>query len=151
MPAEEVSKPPGSVHETAGGVQLSPVTRTGNSLASRRRPSRPARYSRHQLKTRLALTPCARATRATDAPSANASPTIRCFSSSDRYCRLVVTACVYVSIIAPCGHYRCCPHREDDLELHACPDGQRRTLTSSPQHGYAPDANLEIRVLISRM
>src|ERR1700740_2998668 len=134
MPAEEVSKPPGSVHETAGGVQLSPVTRTGNSLASRRRPSRPARYSRHQLKTRLALTPCARATRATDAPSANASPTIRCFSSSDRYCRLVVTACVYVSIIAPCGHYRCCPHREDDLELHACPDGQRRTLTYFLHH-----------------
>jgi len=42
----------------------------------------------------LALTPCARATRATDAPSVNASPTIRCFSSSDRYCRFLVTACV---------------------------------------------------------
>ena len=95
MPAEEPSKPPGSVRGTAGGVQLSPVTRTGNSLASLRRLSPPARYSLHQLKTRLALTPCARATRATDAPSANASPTIRCFSSSDRYCRFVVTGCVY--------------------------------------------------------
>ena len=42
----------------AGAVQLSTVTRTGNSLASLRRRSRPARYSRHQLKTRLALTPC---------------------------------------------------------------------------------------------
>jgi hypothetical protein len=34
-----------------------------------------------------------------------------------------------VSIIAPRGHYRWCPHREDDLQLQACPDGQRRTLT----------------------
>jgi hypothetical protein len=34
-----------------------------------------------------------------------------------------------VSIIAPRGHYRWCPHREHDLQLHACPDGQRRTLT----------------------
>src|SRR4029077_12230849 len=135
MPAEEASKPPGSVHEAAGGVQLSPVTRTGNSLASLRRLSRPARYSLHQLKNRLALTPCARATRATDAPSANASPTIRCFSSSVRYCRLVGTGCVYVSIIAPRGHYRCCPHRELDLRLHACPDGQRRTLTLIPSLG----------------
>src|ERR1700747_1189941 len=129
MPAEESSKPPGSEHELGGEEGLSPAHRTGNSLASRRRPSLPSRYSLHQLKTRLALTPCARATRATDAPSANASPTIRCFSSSDRYCRLVVTVCVDVAIIAPCGHYRGCPHREDDLELHACPDGQRRTLT----------------------
>src|SRR5262249_54287103 len=77
-----------------------------NSLASLRRPSRPARYNLHQLNTRLALTPCARATPATDAPSANASPTIRCFSSSDRYCRFVVTGWVQVSIIAPRGHYR---------------------------------------------
>ena len=34
-----------------------------------------------------------------------------------------------MSIIAPRGHYRWCPHRELDLRLHACPDGQRRTLT----------------------
>ncbi len=94
MPAEEASKPPGSVHEAGGTVELSSATRTGNSLASLRRLSRPARYSLHQLKTRLALTPCGRATRATDAPSANASPTIRCFSSSVRYCRLVGTGCV---------------------------------------------------------
>jgi hypothetical protein len=26
----------------------------------------------------------------------------------------------------PRGHYRCCPHRELDLRLHSCPDGQRR-------------------------
>src|SRR5215469_5448434 len=129
VPAEEACKLPGSGHEARGGVELSAATRTGNSLASLRRPSRPARYNLHQLNTRLALTPCARATRATDAPSANASPTIRCFSSSDRYCRFVVTGCVQVSIIAPRGHYRLCPHREHDFQSHACPDGQRRTLT----------------------
>src|SRR6202023_3151208 len=112
MPGEESSKPPGSEHELGGEEELSPATRTGNSLTSRRRPSRPARYSLHQLKTRLALTPCARATPATDAPSANASPTIRCFSSSDRYCLLVVTGCVEVSMLAPRGHYRVCSHRE---------------------------------------
>ena len=55
MPAEEASNPPGSVHEAGGTVQLSSATRTGKSLASLRRLSRPARYSLHQLKTRLAL------------------------------------------------------------------------------------------------
>jgi len=68
VPDEEDSKhAAGSHNESASGAELSAATRTGNSLAERPRPSRPARYSRHQLKTKLALTPCARATRATDA------------------------------------------------------------------------------------
>src|SRR5262250_2988504 len=94
VPAEAASKLPGFGIEGADRLELSAATRTGNRAASLRRLSRPARYNLHQLKTRLALTPCARATRATDAPSAKASPTIRCFSSNDRYCRFVVTGCV---------------------------------------------------------
>jgi hypothetical protein len=47
----------------------------------------------------ISVGPC---TRSTDAPSAKPSPTIRCFSSSDRYCRLVVTGCAKVSIIPAC-------------------------------------------------
>ena len=42
------------------------------------------RLSIRRLKTKFALTPLARAARATDAPSANASWTIRSFSSRDR-------------------------------------------------------------------
>ena len=90
MPDEEDSKhAAGSHNESASGAELSAATRTGNSLAERPRPSRPARYSRHQLKTKLALTPCARATRATDAPSAKASWTICSFVSNGRNCRLL--------------------------------------------------------------
>ena len=32
-----------------------------------------------------------------------------------------------MSIIAPSGHYHWCPLREHDFQLHACPDGVRRT------------------------
>ena len=74
-----------------GCGELSGATLTGNSLAPSPPPSRPALYRLHQLKTRLALTPCARATSATDAPSANVASTIRRFSSNDRYCRFGVT------------------------------------------------------------
>src|SRR5260370_1185892 len=67
------------------------LTRTGNNLIARPTPpSRPARYSLRQPKTWLALMPCARAIRATDAPSANVASTIFCFSSVVRYCRLAV-------------------------------------------------------------
>jgi hypothetical protein len=41
---------------------------------------------------------------------------------------------VYVSIIAPSGHYRLCPHPEHDFQLHACPDGHWRTLTDVKPH-----------------
>src|SRR3989442_15003543 len=93
-----------------------PLTRTGNNLITRLAPpNRPARYSLRQPKTWLALTPCARATRATDAPSANVSSTIRRFSAIVRYCRLDLApvepltgmssvAGVEVSISAPSGH-----------------------------------------------
>src|SRR5260370_14612515 len=89
---------------------------TGNNLIARlATPRRRARYSLRQPNTWLALMPCARATRATDAPSINVSSTIRRFSSIVRYCRLTVVpvgpltgmssvACVEVSISAPSGH-----------------------------------------------
>src|SRR5438132_4464686 len=91
------------------------LTRTGSNWIARLPLSRPARYSLRQPKTWLALTPCARATRATDAPSANVSSTIRRFSAIVRYCRLDLApvepltgmssvAGVEVSISAPSGH-----------------------------------------------
>ena len=55
------------------------------------------------------------------------------FASHARYRRLCVTGSVYVSIFAPSGHYRLCPHREHDSPLHACPDGHCRTLTFRPR------------------
>jgi starvation-inducible DNA-binding protein len=39
-----------------------------------------------------------------------------------------------VSIIAPSGHYRFCPHRQHDFQRHSCPDGHRRTLTFYQLH-----------------
>src|SRR5437870_635344 len=100
------------------------LTRTGNNLIARLTPpSRPARYSLRQPKTWLALMPCARAIRATDAPSANVSSTMLRFSSIVRYCRLGLVpggpltvmssvACVEVSISAPSGHDPyVCPQR----------------------------------------
>jgi hypothetical protein len=42
----------------------------------------------HGIKTRLALTPCRRATSANEAPSIKLSSTIRCFSSAAQYRRL---------------------------------------------------------------
>src|SRR5438128_6619877 len=92
------------------------LTRTGNNLIARLAPpSRPARYSLRQPKTWLALMPCARAIRATDAPSANVASTMLRFSSIVRYCRLGLVpvglwtgmssvTCVEVSISAPSGH-----------------------------------------------
>src|SRR5450759_2768406 len=72
--------------EGIGGGELS-LTLTGNSLTAPLPPSRPALYNLRQPKTWLALTPCARATLATDAPSAIVSSTIRRFSSTVRSCR----------------------------------------------------------------
>src|SRR2546427_7238100 len=66
------------------------LTRTGSNWIARLPLSRPARYSLRQANTWLALTPCARATRATDAPSTNVSSTIRRSSSTVRYRRLGV-------------------------------------------------------------
>lgn len=50
--------------EVGKGGELSAPTLTGNSLASVPLLSCPARYRLRQLNTRLALTPCTRATRA---------------------------------------------------------------------------------------
>src|SRR5713101_5831093 len=98
------------------------LTRTGNNLiAGLAPPSRPARYSLRQPKTWLALTPCARATRATDAPSTNVSSTIRRFSAMLRCCRVgapndsllaVITSrtCREVSISAPSAHHSVSVH-----------------------------------------
>src|ERR1700686_132219 len=115
VPTEDAADEPGSRKEPVSRGELSGVTLTGKSLVLSHPPNRPARYSRRQLKTRLALTPCVRATSATDAPSAKVSSTIRRFSSNPRYRRLAATGSVYVSIIAPSGHYRLCPHREHDF------------------------------------
>jgi hypothetical protein len=49
---------------------------------------------------------------------------------------------VYVSIIAPSGHYRFCPHRQHDFQRHSCPDGHRRTLTEV----YEPRGQQKIEV-----
>ena len=50
----------------------------------------PRWYWRPHANTWLAFTPCARATRAADAPGAKVSSTIWRFSSGPRYCRLAV-------------------------------------------------------------
>jgi hypothetical protein len=72
VPGEDFAKSTDGEHSrlvvVASDGELS-RTRTGNNLIARLGPpSRPARYSLRQPKTWLALTPCARATRATDAP-----------------------------------------------------------------------------------
>src|SRR6266571_1597460 len=77
--------------------------------------------SRRHPNTWLALIPCARATRATDAPSTNVSSTIRRFSAMLRCCRVgapndsllaVITSrtCREVSISAPSGHHSVSVH-----------------------------------------
>src|SRR3989442_283995 len=116
------------------------LTRTGSNWIARLPLSRPARYSLRQANTWLALMPCARATRATDAPSANVSSTICRFSSMVRYCRLGLVpvglltgmssvTCVEGSISAPSGHDPYVSTSKDVLRLLLCPDGLRRTLT----------------------
>jgi len=65
-----------------------------------------------QLNTWLALTPCARATRATDAPASSVCSTIRRFSSTERRRRggtLLTTTCSEVSTYPPSGHNCKCP------------------------------------------
>src|SRR5205809_5694313 len=94
VPGEDFAKSTDGEHSrlvvVASDGELS-LMRTGNNLIARLAPpSRPARYSLRQPKTWLALTPCARATRATDAPSTNVASTMRRFSSIVRYCRLTV-------------------------------------------------------------
>jgi len=105
------------------------LTLTGNSFGLVATQS-PRLIQLPSVENQVGINPCVRATSATDAPSAKLSSTIRRFSSNARCRRLRVTASVYVSIFAPSGHYRLCPLREHDSPLHACPDGQCRTLTS---------------------
>src|ERR1035437_10159686 len=93
-------------------------------------PSRPPRYSLRQPNTWLALTPCVRATLATDAPSTNVASTIRRFSSTVRCCRfgllpvelplvaISVTAGLEVSISAPSGHFPNRVHQARLSSLH---------------------------------
>src|SRR5580658_5481838 len=78
----------------------------------------PWRYCRRQPNNWLAFTPCARATRATDALGARVSSTIWRFSSRLRYRlfaslvgalredSLSITAGLEVSIYSPSGHYQ---------------------------------------------
>src|SRR5580704_6464880 len=92
------------------------------------------RYCLRQANTWLAFTPCARATRATDAPGARVSSTIWRFSSGLR-CRLLawvgdlredtlsITAGLEVSIYSPSGH-------PGSVHLRECPlilDSSRRS------------------------
>src|ERR1035437_10799124 len=93
-------------------------------------PSRPPRYSLRQPNTWLALTPCVRATLATDAPSTNVASTIRRFSSTVRCCRfgllpvhpplvaIPVPAGLEVSISAPSGHFPNRVHQARLSSLH---------------------------------
>ena len=77
-------------------------------------PSSPWRYCRRQLNTWLAFTPCASATRATDAPGFKVCSTIRHFSPTGqrRLCdSLLTTAHSEVSIYSPSGHFHRCPLR----------------------------------------
>ena len=90
------------------------TTRTGNSPRPSLVPcsSSPRWYCRRQVNTWFALTPCARATRATDAPGCSVSSTIRRFSSTERRRRrstLLTTALYEVSTYPPSGHNRKCP------------------------------------------
>jgi hypothetical protein len=68
------------------------VTGTSSVVGSERTfpPRRPRWYNRRQLKTWLALIPCARATRATEDPGWKLSSTIRRFSATEHRRRLGV-------------------------------------------------------------
>ena len=92
------------------------LTCTGSNLTGSAflRLNSPWRYCRRQLNTWLAFTPCANATRATDAPGFKVCSTIRHFSATGhrRLCgSLLTTARSEVSIYSPSGHSRRCPLR----------------------------------------
>ena len=55
-----------------------------------------------------------------------------------------------MSIIAPRGHYRCCPRCEHDFRLHTCPDGQDRTLTNHQHSDRTPSVGLQERRNVAR-
>jgi len=83
------------------------TTRTGSSRFAS--SSNPCRYNLRHANTWLAFTPCARATRATDAPGPKVSSTTRRFSSTEcrRRCgTLLTTARSEVSTSPPSGHKR---------------------------------------------
>src|SRR5713226_7072594 len=93
---------------------------TGRRLLDETLPSRPSRYFLRQSTTWLALTACRRATRATDAPAANVSSTIRRFSSTERRCLFTclavsIATCSEVSIYPLVDTYRWCPQRAASL------------------------------------
>src|ERR1035441_9274656 len=84
--------------------------------------------------------PCARATRATDAPGASVSSTTRRRSAILRRRRLDSGTTVPLAKLrrrlpvgnspsSPRGHDHPCPDSEDVLLSIQCPDGQDRTLT----------------------
>src|SRR5205823_4706170 len=98
------------LHE--GGKSIEPLPEIGAAGVAAFASSSPFWYSRRHPKTRLAFTPCARATIATEAPGLRLSSTIRRFSSFVRKRRgpvrrpraSVVTTSTEVSICAPRGH-----------------------------------------------
>jgi hypothetical protein len=97
---------PGSPLDRAGALANAAVTRTGSKLTVSPfpGPSSPCRYCLHQPNTWLAFTPCARATRATEAPDASVSSTMRRFCSTVRRRRstgLSITARFEVSTYPP--------------------------------------------------
>ena len=116
------------------------VKRTANkpAVARFRGFSRPRWYWRRQANTWLAFTPCARATRATEAPAAKVSSTIWHLSSRLRCCLLTVgsalreetasiTAELQASICPPSGH-------NQSVHLEECP------LKSNPSRRPRPNA-----------
>ena len=142
---------------TGRGASTLSLTRTDSSVYRRLAPPKSSsRYSLRQPNTWLALMPCARATRATDAPSTNVSSTIRRFSVILRRCRwaapndsllAVITSetCREVSISAPSGRLSGVSTSKNDFPLSACPDGQDRTLTEivpkAPSDALDPSLN----------
>src|SRR5258708_386739 len=92
------------------------VTLTGSRLLARAAPSTPRRCCLRQLKIRLALIPCCRAIRATDAPGSMACWTILSFSSRLRRC-LTTSFTASDSSILTSQHRRV--HEHDLLNLTA--------------------------------
>jgi hypothetical protein len=97
--------------------------------------SSPCRYCRRQANTWFAFTPCARATRATEAPGSKVSSTTRRFSSTEcrRRCgTLLSNARSEVSTYPPSGHNRCA-HLAHLRQLKHNPSRRpHRTLTYRP-------------------
>ena len=111
---------------------------SSNFAGSRHCTSKPRLCSRVQPKIRLALTPCLRATSATENPGCCASSTIATFSAFVRMQRTppgrtldVVVISVEVSICVSSGHFILCHSSEGHLPQAPTPttDGGDRTVT----------------------